>query len=439
MESKSLEEKKRYLNYLIILNSDIRKVYIVETRVIPGDKNDIIKLIKSEIEQISPDLDLILNQHNDNIICVVNKRKIRSEDITFLENLSASLNERIQKDEDAKLGNLLGYMCPFVFPETPLRMNILYTAKFSNEEPITLFNFICVLTQQNFQRSKELLANIKEALLSTGVIVNMLIQGPNKTINSTQLNASKLPNENQSPIQIPKASSSTQLQIPIDRQLNYLIILNSNIRKAYFLGLGYNTPNLIQNMPLINAYNQKIKQEISQISSDLELVLNKDNRFIFVVNKTKIQPDEIDFLQNIPTFSWKNMNPNDDNELGRLLGYQCKMVTGKRSEIKYVVKRENQDIYLFSFACHLTKSKFELCRHFLEDIKNALPDYEVILYISKGIQGKSINSDEINIDSLPDDEILGGKYKKSKKSSKKSKKTNKKSKKSSKKSKKVKK
>ena len=47
MESKSLEEKKRYLNYLIILNSDIRKVYIVETRVIPGDKNDIIKLIKS--------------------------------------------------------------------------------------------------------------------------------------------------------------------------------------------------------------------------------------------------------------------------------------------------------------------------------------------------------------------------------------------------------
>ena len=49
MESKSLEEKKRYLNYLIILNSDIRKVYIVETRVIPGDKNDIIKLIKSDL------------------------------------------------------------------------------------------------------------------------------------------------------------------------------------------------------------------------------------------------------------------------------------------------------------------------------------------------------------------------------------------------------
>jgi hypothetical protein len=246
----------------------------------------------------------------------------------------------------------------------------------------------------------------------------MLIQGPNRTINYTDLKTSALPDEN------PPSTSDSSIKISIDRQLNYLIILNSNIRKAYFLGLGNDIPNTEKNMPRINLVNEKIRQEIAEISPDLELILNKDNRFIFVVNKQKILPSEINFLQNITTFDLKNMDASENDELGRLLGYQCKLIPGKRLKnqvgIKYDVKINYKIINLFSFACELTKSKFELCKQLLEDIKSSLPDNEILLNISNNKTfGKDSNSTEINIDSLPDDETLGGKRKSKKYKSKK--------------------
>jgi hypothetical protein len=346
------------------------------------------------------------------------KRQIKIFFIVFLQNISNSLPERIEKNEDAKLGKLLGYMCPLTPVDTPLRMTIVYTAKINTEQIIPLFKFVCVLTKQNFEASKALLHNIKQILLSNGVIVNMLIQGPNRTINYTDLKTSALPDEN------PPSTSDSSIKISIDRQLNYLIILNSNIRKAYFLGLGNDIPNTEKNMPRINLVNEKIRQEIAEISPDLELILNKDNRFIFVVNKQKILPSEINFLQNITTFDLKNMDASENDELGRLLGYQCKLIPGKRLKnqvgIKYDVKINYKIINLFSFACELTKSKFELCKQLLEDIKSSLPDNEILLNISNNKTfGKDSNSTEINIDSLPDDETLGGKRKSKKYKSKK--------------------
>ena len=421
MESKTLEEKQRYLNYLIILNGNIRKIYLVDkyanfdAEFRPTDKiTTFNELIKSEIEQISPDLDLIANKDN-NLLFVVNTKKILPEDIVFLQNISDSLPERIEKNEDAKLGKLLGYMCPLTPVDTPLRMTIVYTAKINTGEIMPLFKFVCVLTKQNFEASKALLHNIKQILLSNGIIVNMLIQGPNRTINYTDLKTSALPDET--------PASTSDLKIPIDRQLNYLIVINSNIRKAYFLGLGNDIPNTEKNMQRINLVNEKIRQEIAEISPDLELILNKDNRFIFVVNKQKILPSEINFLQNITTFDLKNMDPSENDELGRLLGYQCKLIPGKRlknqSGIKYDVKINYKITNLFSFACELTKSKFELCKQLLEDIKRSLPDHEILLNISNNKSfDKDINSTEINIDSLPDDETVGGK-RKNKKSKKK--------------------
>ena len=100
----------RHYNYLIILNGNIRKVYLVD--------GDDINKIKIEIADISPDLALIINKNNPTFLSVVNRTKISPEDIEFLQNVSTSIFGRIEKNEDVKLGNLLGYACPMVDPET---------------------------------------------------------------------------------------------------------------------------------------------------------------------------------------------------------------------------------------------------------------------------------------------------------------------------------
>lgn len=189
MKPSVIEEHLRYYNYLIILNGRIRKVYLVDCKYTTVDK------IQIEIAKISPDLALIINKNDSTFLSVVNTTKISQEDIDFLQNVSASIFERMEKNEDVKLGNLLGYACPMTPPETPLRMNILFTVSIVGIGTITLFNFVCVLTQQNFQRSNDLLADVNEALLSTGVIVIMYIEGLKKRIHSSQLKVSALPNE----------------------------------------------------------------------------------------------------------------------------------------------------------------------------------------------------------------------------------------------------
>ena len=67
----------RHYNYLIILNGNIRKVYLVD--------GDDINKIKIEIADISPDLALIINKNNPTFLSVVNRTKISPEDIEFLQ------------------------------------------------------------------------------------------------------------------------------------------------------------------------------------------------------------------------------------------------------------------------------------------------------------------------------------------------------------------
>ena len=84
----------RHYNYLIILNGNIRKVYLVD--------GDDINKIKIEIADISPDLALIINKNNPTFLSVVNRTKISPEDIEFLQNVSTSIFGRIEKNEVVK-------------------------------------------------------------------------------------------------------------------------------------------------------------------------------------------------------------------------------------------------------------------------------------------------------------------------------------------------
>jgi hypothetical protein len=424
MDSRHLEESamifnssaERYVNYLLLLHGNIRKVFIPDINVVDAGA---VEIIKREIGIISPDLDFIVNKNDDKLLCVFNKTKIDPADIVFLQNMSEGLDERIEKNEDIRLGRLLGYMCPMVPPGTPLRINIIYTAIINEYKSIKnvsarLFNFVCVLTQQSYQHCNDLLVDVRNSLLSSGINVDVYAEGLKRKVLLSQITKAKLPNEEPTVNPLPPSGSAAETTvnpppppsgsapISIDRELNYALILNGTIRKAYLLGTGFNKFK----QSFIEVYNEKIRAEIAVISPDLDLVINRyNNGFIFVVNKRNITPEEIEFLLNIPEFNFAKISKSNDEMLGRLLGYQCIMpITGRKSTISYEAKTRNQPVIpLFSFSCYLTKSKFALCNNLLKDVIEALHDYSIYKIDMNIYLGYSKTPLVIDINTLPDD------------------------------------
>jgi len=175
----------------------------------------------------------------------------------------------------------------------------------------------------------------------------------------------------------------------LDRRLHYIIVYRSKLRDVYFTSTD-------------EIDTETIIDELEKFPT-LELIQN--GTFLFVVKKSISQENKT-FLSTFNP-SYKVITPEENKQLGRLLGYSCDFVTiknKKRILISVLLGGKNHD--LFAFNCDVTPENLEVSKALHEDIKQALG-----LNVIMTVDGVQINEYGTEPMSLPRVMDMGGRRK----------------------------
>ena len=220
----------------------------------------------------------------------------------------------------------------------------------------------------------------------------------------------------------------------IRRYFNYLILLfGDNTRKAYLHGaMG----RIAEDPELLLQFNTELNKEISNFSPDLENIYTFNGVNCFTINK-KLNPDLGNYISSnfdVEYFNEEILGKEKDEELGKILGFQCGSNmyenTPGRVAVSYdIFDRNKNKLQLFGFSCSaFTKDIFHKCLAVENEILKMLKDLKIDIGFRFNVfyrqSGKLKTSDELKETFKVGGRLNNKKTKKAKKA-KKSKKTKK--------------